>query len=85
MNLHQIQILYKHHLELYQKRRWTAESSLFSLELANFYAHKLIEEGYLTQEEHEMNKLPIVDIKSLFKHNTDIVIGDDSNNGVDGE
>ena len=85
MNTHQIQVLYKHHLDLYQNRRWSAQPGLFNLELANLYGSKLIREGYLTQEEHEMNKLPKVDINSLFKPIRDVIVGDDSDSGMDGE
>ncbi len=85
MDTHQIQVLYKHHLELYQKRRWTAQSGLFNLELCNLYGLKLIREGYLTQEQHELNKLPQVDFKSLFSNRKDVIVGDDSQSGIDGE
>jgi hypothetical protein len=85
MNLHQIQILYTHHLSLYHKRRWTEQSGLFNLELCQLYGQKLIKEGILSKEQHEMNKLPQVDLNALFKPIRDVVVGDDSNSGIDGE
>jgi hypothetical protein len=60
------QELYKHHLDLYQKRRFSKKSGLFNLELCNLYSNKLIELGLLTKEDHEMNLLPNVDIAALL-------------------
>ena len=67
MNLHQIETLYNHHLSLYQIRRFTEMSAYFNLELCNLYGLALIRADILTQEEHELNKLPLVDFKKLLE------------------
>lgn len=66
MEIEQIKVLYTHHLELYQKRRWTATSGLFNLELCRLYGYKLIKDGHLTKEQHEIDLLPVVDMADLF-------------------
>jgi hypothetical protein len=58
--------LYQHHLNLYQRRRFTAQSAMFNLELANLYSSKLIELGEMTKQEHQDNLLPIVDFTELM-------------------
>ena len=60
------QELYKHHLDLYQQRRYTPISGLFNRSLCNFYASKLIDLGVLTNEEHQDNLLPLVDFNELL-------------------
>lgn len=80
-----IKALYLHNLELYHLRRNTESSAMHNLVKANMYGSFLIKECLLTQEQHEMNKLPEVDIKSLFKPTRYVIVGDDSDNGLDGE
>lgn len=58
--------LYKHHVSLYQKRRFTSQSGLFNKKLASMYANKLISDNLLTKEQFEMDLLPIVDIADLL-------------------
>jgi hypothetical protein len=81
-----IKALYLHNLELYHLRRNTESSAMHNLIKLNMYGSFLIKEHLLTQEEHELNKLPLVDFKKLFeKSQSQLVLGDDSNSGIDGE
>jgi len=79
-----IKALYLHNLELYHLRRNTESSAMHNLIKSNMYGSFLIKERLLTQEEHELNKLPLVDFKKLFEQ-SQLVLGDDSNSGIDGE
>jgi len=60
------QELYTHHLSLYQKRRFLAQSGLFNLELVRLYGNKLISDNLLTKEQFEMDLLPVVDMAELL-------------------
>lgn len=52
------QQLYNHHLSIYNSKRYTEQSGLFSREQVNLYGSKLIELAELTIEQHKLNLKP---------------------------
>jgi hypothetical protein len=76
MNLAETTLLFNHHLELFTKRNnERSAASNFSKQQAMLYGSNLIEQGELTEKE----------LKLLLKPTKIIPIGDDSQDGVNGE
>jgi hypothetical protein len=73
MTLSQITLLFNHHFNLYMKRNTQLPSSNFSKQQVLLYGSMLVEKGEITQKELTLS----------IKHKK--TIGDDSQNGIDGE
>lgn len=57
LSISHYQEIYNEHIKLYKERKETPLKGLFNLELSNLYACKLISEGVLDPEQHELNLL----------------------------